>query len=104
MLSTDHPTGPFVEVNLTPIGGFSPGVAWKDLVQPIRIRSHETSLDPRDKRVEVLPENISQAMIRQLGPVLTQRLLTEDFLPQIDWDLYRRKCNGGANLEDIRRR
>lgn len=97
--------GRFIEVNLTPI----PGNSWENDVAPIRIRAHSTPLDIResgiygDKVVDKLPEDIMQAMIHHLGTELTLRLLREDFLPQIDWDLYQQKDNGGANLEDIRK-
>ncbi len=103
VLSSDHPKGPFIEVNLTPSGSYSS--TWEDRVAPIRIRAHGTARDPeRDKVVDQLPEEVVQAMTRELGAELTERLLTEDFLSQIDWDLYRQKCNGGANLENIRLR
>ncbi len=98
VLSTNHPNGPFVEVNLTPIN------SWANDVSMIRIRLHGTARDPNDKLVENLPHEIELKMVMNLGVELTARLLTEDFLPQIDWELYKKKCNGGANLEDIKRR
>lgn len=107
VLSTDHPRGPFVEVNLTPIPG-NISSTWDNHVRPIRIRFHGTARDHSgmpmsDKDVAELPKEIEQAMRRNLGDALTDRLLTEDFLSQIDYDLYAKKCNAGANLEDIKR-
>jgi len=109
VLSENHPQGPFVEVNLTPIPcSYIHAYTWKKEIAPIRIRAHCT---PRyygalggNKRAYVLPENVKLEMIQNLGKEITERLLTEDFLSQIDWDLYRKVCNGGANFENIRRR
>ena len=41
-------------------------------------------------------------MVAHLGEALAHRLLTEDFLPQIDWGKYAKVRNGGANLDAIR--
>lgn len=102
VLSTNHPDGPFVEVNLTPIHGDSRG--WASEVRPVRVRFHGTSREERDKIVEQLPPEVRTRMVANLGEELTERLLTEDFLPQIDPALYQQHSNGGANLEKIRRR
>ena len=107
VLCEDHPQGPFIEVNLTPIPNCYDST-WGNHVAPIRIRAHGTARDYRkfggDKKTDQLPEEVKQAMVLNLGAELTERLLTEDFLPQIDWALYRQKCNGGANMDDIRLR
>ena len=101
VLSDSHPHGPFVEVNLTPINGWdSEGMKH---VAPIRIRVHGTARDAKDKSVAELPAEVREEMVQFLGAELTERLLKEDFLSQIDWELYRKHCNGGANLADIRR-
>jgi hypothetical protein len=42
-------------------------------------------------------------MVKHLGEELTHRLLTEDFLSQIDWGRYDRNDNGGCNLEDCKK-
>lgn len=106
VLSADHPQGPYIEVNLTPIPCCH-NSTWDNDVRPIRIRAHGTPRDyigyyPQDKETDELPDDVRAAMVRNLGPELTERLLTEDFLPLIDWDLYRQKTNGGANFDDIR--
>lgn len=91
-----------VEVNLGPIPGcFSS--TWDYDVKPIRIRAHGTSSSRGDIDTDVLPESVKEAMVKNLGPELTERLLTYDFLPEIDWEKYNRLCNGGANFEDIKK-
>ncbi|MDB5254069.1 MAG: hypothetical protein JWL80_135 [Parcubacteria group bacterium] len=93
VLSTNHPNGPYIEVDLT-------SMSW-DTVARINIRSHGTRRDDMDRNEEKLPAEVKARMISKLGPELTERLLTEDFLPQIDWALYRQKCNGGAAFAEI---
>jgi len=88
----------FVEVNLTPLGS-----NWESDVKPIRIRTHFTNGN-KNNPLHELPEDVKNLMIEKLGGELTNRLLCEDFLPMIDWQLYRKFCNGGANLEDIRKK
>lgn len=103
VLSTNHPNGPFVEVNLTPIPNcYSSG--WKNDVAPIRIRIHGTARGPNDKVTKELPEKIYEQMVKHLGAELANRLLVEDFLSQIDIALYNKHCNGGANFENIKKR
>lgn len=98
VLSENHPHGPFVEVNLTP------NLKWDEDVKPIRIRFHGTARGENDKVVAELPVEIRDLMAGNLGEDLTNRLLTEDFLPQIDYELYKKSNNGGANFEDIRKK
>lgn len=98
-LSNNHPSGPFVEVNLTPIKHCYSST-WKDDVAPIRIRFHGTAPSRNDK----LTGELFVAMIDNLGTELVVRLLTEDFLSQIDYQLYTKFNNGGANFEDIRKK
>ena len=98
VLSESHPAGPFVEVNLTPCCD-----TWQNNVEPVRIRAHGTARGERDQETDTLPNDVREQMIWHLGEELTERLLTEDLLSQIDWDLYRKHNNGGANLADIRR-
>jgi hypothetical protein len=100
ILSTRHPQGPYVEVNLTSVSG---NKSWETDVKPIWIRMHCTSRKD-DLIVSELPSEVRERMVAMLGEELTQRLLTEDFLPQIDPELYKEKTNGGAKLEDIRKR
>jgi hypothetical protein len=84
-LSENHPIGPFVEVNLTPIPN-SYSSTWQSDVAPIRIRAHGTASAKRDINTDTLPDDVRAAMIKNLGLQLTERLLTEDFLSQIDFD------------------
>tara|TARA_Y100000310_G_C20505540_1_gene726229 strand:+ start:454 stop:885 length:432 start_codon:yes stop_codon:yes gene_type:complete len=88
-----------VEVNLTPINSSWPDADWDEEVRPIIIRYHaSTSPAQGFKVVEELPTEIKEMMVEKLGEELVQRLLTEDFLPQIDWDKYGVNCNGGCPL------
>ncbi len=91
--------GPYVEVDLTPI--LNSYQTW-DHVKRINIRAHGTTMGKNDKITSELPSEVKQKMIENLGAELTERLLTEDFLPQIDWALYAKKCNGGAAFADIK--
>jgi hypothetical protein len=97
VLTDDGPHHSYVEVNLTPVNG-----NWQDRVAPVRIRVHGTARDFRDIDTDELPAAVYQRMVDNLGEELTERLLNEDFIPQIDFARYRAVCNGGANLEDIR--
>ena len=99
VLSTRHPKGPYVEVNLTPIAGWHSS-SWETDVVPIRIRFHGTRYE-KGEICKTLLEEVKEIMIVNLGEDLTNRLLTEDFLSQIDIDLYEKHNNGGANLADI---
>jgi len=76
-----------IEVNLTPINSSWQYADWDEEVKPIIIRRH---LPPQHfKVVEELPTEIKEMMVEKLGEELVQRLLTEDFLSQIDyWDKY----------------
>jgi hypothetical protein len=105
LLSDNHPDGPFVEVDLTPTNSHhdSSKKEWAEKIASIHIRKHGTSKSEKDERVAELPSEVKAIMVSRLGAELTERLLTEDFLSQIDWDLYKQKCNGGASLNDIRR-
>ena len=86
----------FVEVNLTPVRGYG----WDD-VWPATIRRHGTMRKVRDIETDKLPHDIMQDIKDALGSARLHYLLNEDFLPQIDWALYRLHCNGGARFENI---
>lgn len=103
VLSNNHPKGPFVEVNLTPIPCCHSS-GWENDVAPIRIRFHGTAREEGDKVTDRLPESIYAQMVEKLGAELVNRLLEEDFLSQIDMGLYNKYNNGGANFEDIRKK
>lgn len=94
VLSIDHPEGPYVEVDLTPVGD-----QWVR-VRHINIRAHRTPLQSNDKLVTELPAEVRDLMEFELGTELRDRLLTEDFLPKIDWVKYKKKVNGGVFLAE----
>lgn len=89
-----------VEVNLTPV---NPLVVnnWIDQIEPIIIRSHVTDTSPDGVFVGTLPYEVIIRMEQVLDPALIDRLLHEDFLPQIDWTKYRQHNNGGAKFDLI---
>jgi hypothetical protein len=89
-----------VEVNLTPIG-CAHSSTWASDVAPVRVRQHCTVVDNRDILTNALPDDVRADMIKNLGVELVNRLLCEDILSQINWELYHRHDNGGANLADI---
>ena len=103
VLTPNHSSGSFIEVNLTPLPNNSSST-WENDVAPIRIRKHFTAYYPGDKFTPELPPEVRAEMVENIGEVLTARLLTEDFFPRVDWGLYQIKDNGGANFEDIKRR
>ena len=80
------------EVNITGIGN-----NWDD-VRPIIIRKHCTARNRLDRFSNDLPIEIVQQMREYLGVDLTESLMNEDFLSQIDWDKYEEHNNGGAPL------
>lgn len=89
-----------VEVNLTPIPCCYSS-SWENDVAPIRIRAHCTARHEGDLGMKEPPPEVLAEMKAHLGDDLVHRLLTEDFLSQIDWDKYESVRNGGANLQDI---
>ena len=96
--------GSSVELNLTPTNWrVADQGQWDSKVRPIRIRRHSTGMDRGDKLVDTLTAEVRAVMVKHLGADLTARLLTEDFMSQINWEKYHRVCNGGANLSDIRK-
>lgn len=96
VIANNFPTrGSVAVVNLTPIpAGLSS--SWDRDVKPIRFRNY-LRWDPI---VEDLPSDVRALMVKNLGEDLTNRLLTEDFFPQIDWARFTSVCNAGANLAD----
>lgn len=90
-----------VELNLTPINAHNGQHLWDKNVAPIVLRAHSTPKQPDDKIVDELPVDVLIDMRAHLPESLVQRLLTEDFLSQVDWDKYDKVCNGGAKLADI---
>lgn len=98
VLSMNHPEG-VIEVDLTAVNPLS-DLGWPKVAR-INIRAHRTSRSPRDMLSYALPDYTVERMHERFGVDLTERLLHEDFLPQIDWAKYRKVCNGGAALADI---
>ena len=96
VLSTDHTGGPFVEVNLTPIGNSWVSEDQVRRIQGVNIRLHGTARDPKDIETAELPVEVMDQMADHLGVWFVDELLNTDFMPQIDWDLYKRQCNGGC--------
>lgn len=101
----------FIEVNLTPVNGWpcdndkdSYRSYQLDQVRHIIIRCHMTSRGKKDEIWGDLPEITKDALRENIGDELTHRLLAEDFLPQIDFAIYHKHCNGGAKLADILKR
>ena len=96
--------GTYVEINLTPISGYND---WDQHVAPIIFRMHGTSPDLRDRDEVELPKEVRQRMVENLGEDVTEFILTEDFLPQIDlqkistWSI--KRGGGGASLREILR-
>lgn len=108
VLSNDHKLpefpnhmGSIVEVNLTPVNPYHQE-GW-DRNKNIIIRRHGTSPDKKDQFYAVLPPEIWKLLDTKFGKELRHRLVTEDFLSQIDWDKHRKVCNGGAALADCRK-
>lgn len=93
-----------VEVNLTPT---HPDwrISWDEQVIPIIIRRHNTPTNEGDRLVAKLPYAVYNDMMENIeDKQLIIRLLKEDFLPQIDWKLFRKYDNGGAEFRKIRSR
>jgi len=95
-LSSDHESGPYVEVNLTPIKDANYASRWDDEVIPIIIRTHCTASTPRDIDTNILPLAVGEDMVKFLGVELTKKLLDYDFLADIDPELLRTKMTGGG--------
>lgn len=97
---TPHNNGRTVEVNITAINGRT-DFDWASTLK-INIREHCTMRSKDDLFVGTLPEHVIAHMREWMDQPLMDRLLHEDFLPQIDWALYRKHNNGGAPFELIK--
>lgn len=91
--------GSFIEVDLTPVNGFRKPNQNIECVRAINIRCHGTARNRKDKETKELPPEVLAAMENEFGKELCERLLTEDFLSQIDWRKYTHCNNGGCSLE-----
>lgn len=102
VLSSTHPGGPFVEVNLTPIPNCYSD-SWERVENKI-IRVHGTARDEKDIVTDTLPAKVIIEMCDNLGSSVVDFLLHEDILSLIDFDLYKRNQNGGCPLSLCRSR
>ena len=92
-----------MELNLTPIMSHGQR-GWEKQVKPAIIRAHFTpKCSPREYPVDQLPGNIKALMLTELGENFMNYLLNENFLDQIDWELYDKYNNGGASFELIKK-
>jgi hypothetical protein len=89
--------GVYVELNLSHINGM-----W-DKVKEETIREHRTTRSPKDVEQENLPVAVKQAMVAVLGAKFVERLLTYDYLSEVDWAKYKKIANGGAAFNQIRK-
>jgi hypothetical protein len=91
----------YLELNLTPINGWHP---WnheeiEKRVRPIVFRFHGTARDRKDRDEKELPGEVLKGMKENLGDLLVERLINEDFLWYLDLDaLYRNMRGGGVAL------
>ena len=96
LLLNDFDTNKCVELNLTPVGASGwPRVATEN------IRRHMTKRLANDKIVWVLPKEVEQACREHLGDKLFDKMLTYDYLSEIDWKAYDEASNGGAPFASI---
>ncbi len=68
----------------------------------INIRKHHTARGASDFYSRYLPLEVVAEMQQKLGNEITQRLLHDNFLEKIDWNLYNQHNNGGAEFDKIR--
>ena len=89
--------GVFVEINLTHVNG-----NWESVKNEV-IRQHRTMRSFKDILQEFLPHTMRKILEDKVGVELANRLLTYDYLPEIDWAKYREIANGGASFNQIRK-
>jgi hypothetical protein len=94
-----------IELNLTPVNPGFPH-SWAEQIEPIIFRHHGTQLGRRDIWGYIpLPEDWKAFMVEKIGEELTNRLLTEDWLPLLDipkvkWGQPR---GGGISFQDCKK-
>lgn len=91
----------FVEVNLTPIMGRDD---WSEHVWPLIIRGHSTLRGRTDILTNTLPGEVMLRIRNNVPLDILAFLFNYDFLPEIDWDLYRKHTNGGCAFEKCHKR
>jgi hypothetical protein len=92
----------FIEVSVTAINP-THDYSWADQIMSVNIRRHGTQRDRKDVFVGTLPEAAVAMLDKHIPKEVQHLLLHEDLLPQIDWELYRKHCNGGAPFHLIRK-
>jgi hypothetical protein len=105
VLTTTHPYGPIVELNLTPVPNCAAS-GWETDVAPGIIRCHSTPRSRRDLLLDILPSYVRDEMVAHLGELVTAWLIEEDFLAIIDPEKIRRekrRAGGGMRLSRLRR-
>lgn len=90
-----------VEIDLTP-PDITKADQWQR-VADVYIRQHRTAPQAQDRLVSELPDMVLNLMKQSIPDEALQRLLTEDFLPQIDWRAYKMYSNGGCAFERCKR-
>lgn len=96
----DYKDGTFVEVNLTAINPTS-SINW-ERNETIIIRRHATRPSDRDIFTNFLGSDVVKLMEHWMPTDIVDRLITEDFLPRIDWVKYEKVRNGGAPFDLIK--
>ena len=92
-----------VELNLTPINASWCGdKKWQQEVGRGVIRRHCTHIEP-DNFYKELPSEVLLQMGKYLDAGQIAKLLTYDFLPEIDWALYDKHRNAGCAFELCRK-
>lgn len=100
--SKSSPDLDWIEVNVTPVNGWRSFDAHKQ-VGRVRIRLHGTPRDKKDRDCNQLHVSHYQQLLKCAGPLNTRLILFGDLLPTIDWQLYHKLNNGGANYLDIKK-
>ena len=99
--------GDYVEVDLQPVNSHK-DINWEKS-RNVNIRKHSTKPKKGDRRYlmvqkgskiynEVLLELIDHLTLREIS-----YLLSYDFLPEIDWDLWEKYNNGGVFFKDCKK-
>ena len=88
--------GEFIELNLTHVNG-----DWT-AVKNETIRKHSTQRNAKDIEQEHLPYAAKQALVAVVGESLATRLLTHNYMSEIDWERHPYIVNGGVSFNELR--
>jgi hypothetical protein len=97
--------GTYVEVDLTPIQP-ERQLSWEK-VRQVNIRRHYTKPQITDRLYKCVQpgtlvwNDLMNALENHLSPEKMAELLFRDFLPEIDWSLYRQYNHGGVFFADV---